>query len=321
VTAPATYCTLYHRDDAFAALAEAELYALGGGEVLEPGIWGSPVPIRWARCGYGRAGGRQLACATTLDELEQKVRALRLEVPRFSIRLLRIPQRRTHATEAKVLVADCIQGAVSEEAPQLRLLLIVSPSGFRLLEESFASPGEADWQRAMHKPFNYVVGLPFRIAQAMINLSIRPGDTMLDPFCGSGSLPLLASWAGHEAFGSDISHACVTRARENLAFFDRAATLVCADARVATQTADVIVTNLPYGLYSHFATDGLSAALENLARLASRATFVTSERIEPALRALGYEVAQVIPVESQRFERFVYVTRTGRARPEIAAKR
>jgi predicted RNA methylase len=304
-----SHCTLYHRDAEFTALAEAELLAVGGGHPAEPGVWLSPVPIRWARCGYGSAGGRQLAFAPTLDELEPQLRALGLAAPRFSLTIRRIPQRRAGATEAKVRIADCIAGRVSADDPLLRLLVIVSPLGFRVLVDEPMAPGEDDWLRASHKPNNYLVALPVRIAKAMLNLTARAGDTVLDPFCGSGTIPLLAAWAGHPAFGSDVSGACVTRARENVAHFGQAATLVCADAREATQAADCILTNLPYGLYSHFAGEALRATLRNLARLAPRVTLVTSERIEDALRAEGYDVQRIIPVESYRFERLVYVTR------------
>jgi predicted RNA methylase len=308
--ADSVYCTLYHRDPGFAALAEAELRALGGGSSPEPGVWLSPVPIRWAKCGYAISGGRQLAASATLDALEEELKALRLGAPRFSIETRRIPRRRMGTTVAKTRIADCIAGVVSVEDPQLRLMLVVSSLGYRVLVDTEAAPNDADWLGASHKPHNYVVALPARIGQAMLNLTARPGDTVLDPFCGTGTIPLLAAWAGHRAYGSDVSAACIARAGENLAHFGREATLVCADARTVQQAADCIVSNLPYGLYSHFAPGALQAILHNLGRLAPRVTLVTSERIDDDLRAEGYEVQEVIPVESERFERLVHVTRS-----------
>jgi predicted RNA methylase len=303
------YCTLYHRDAGFTELAEAELCALGGGYTPEPGIWLSPVPIRWATCGYTCGGGRQLAFAATLDGLEEQLRALRLVAPRFNITTRRVPRRRKGSMAAKTRVGDCIDGGVSVDDPQLRLLLVISSLGYRVLVDTDAPPGDADWLGAQHKPHNFVVALPVRIAKAMLNLTARPGDTVLDPFCGMGTIPLLAAWAGHRAYGSDISAACVARAGENLTHFGREATLVCADARAAQQAADCIVSNLPYGLYCHLAPEALRAVLRNLARLSPRVTLVTTARIEDDLRAEGYEIVRVIPVESERFERFVYVAR------------
>lgn len=304
------YCTLYHRDPGFVALAEAELFALGGGAAVEPGIWLSPVPIRWASCGFGTTGGRQLAAGATLDALAAELLAVRLAAPQFSIETRCVPRQQKGSLAAKRRVGDCIEGAVSIDAPQLRLLLIVSASGYRVLLEDELTAGAADWLGVSHKPHNYLVALPVRIAQAMLNITARPGDSVLDPFCGTGTIPLLAAWAGHRAYGSDISEACVAHAAENLAHFGREATLVQADARETRQLADCVVTNLPYGVYSHVVPDSLRAILRNLARLAPRLTFVSSARLEDDLHAEGYEIAQVIAVETERFERFVYVTRT-----------
>lgn len=267
------------------------------------------MPIRWARCGYAIVGGRQLASSATLDALEGQLRALRLAAPRFSIEARRVPRRQTGSMAAKARVGDCIAGAVSESEPQLRLLLIVSPVGYRVLVDTDAEESDAGWLAAGHKPHNNPVALPVRIAKAMLNLTARPGDTVLDPFCGTGTIPLLAAWAGHRSYGSDVSAACVARAGENLAHFGREATLVCADARDVQQATDCIVSNLPYGVYSHLAPGAMQAILRNLGRLSRRVTLVSSARIEDDLRAEGYEIDQVIPVEPDRFARFVYVTR------------
>ncbi len=303
------HCTLYHREPGLQALAEAELYALGGGASAEPGVWLSPRPIRWASCGYGSAGGRQLAFAPTLDGLEASLRSLRLVAPRFCITARCLPRFYPGSSDARRRVADCIEGAVSFDAPDLRLLLLVSRAGYRVLIEERAAPREAAWLAASGKPHNYLVALPVRIARAVLNITLREGDSVLDPFCGSGTIPLLAAWAGHRSFGSDVSAACVEHAAVNLDHFELAAVLACVDARETRQRADCIVTNLPYGLYSHVAVGALPEILSNLVCLAPCQTFVTSARIEQDLHAAGYELARVLMVESGRFERFVYVTR------------
>ncbi len=303
------YCTIYHREAGFVALAEAELRALGGGAAAEPGIWISREPIAWARCGYGRAGGRQLAFAPTLEALAEQLLSLGLVAPRFRITSRGIPKSVHGSTAAKARVADCITGDVSVDNPQLCLLVIVSAFGYRVLVDAGAEPGDADWLGVSHKPHNYLVALPARIAKAMINLTVHAGDSVYDPCCGTGTIPLLAAWAGHRAYGSDISAACVRHAGENAAHFGRDVTLTCVDARESQQTSDCIVSNLPYGVYSHFAPQARREILRRLGRLAPRVTLVTSERIEDDLREEGYEVTAVIAVESERFERLVYVTR------------
>src|SRR4051794_33140435 len=105
-SAAPVYCTLYHRTPGLTEIAEAELRALGGGHSPEPGIWLSSVPIRWATCGYAKAGGTQLAAAATLEALEAEVRTLRLAPTSFTIETLCLPQRRKGSTAAKVRVSD-----------------------------------------------------------------------------------------------------------------------------------------------------------------------------------------------------------------------
>jgi predicted RNA methylase len=307
------YCTLYQRDPGFFALAEAELSALVGGHAAELGVWLSSTPVRWATCGYAKAGGRQLAYGRTLDDLRDALAPLGIVAPRFSIATRRLPRRFKGASAAKTLIGDCIEGDVVLEDPELRLLLVVSAEGYRVLIDEDATPGEADWLRGSHKPHNYLVAIPVRIAKAMLNITARPGDSVLDPFCGSGTIPLLAAWAGHTAYGSDIGATCVARATENVAHFGQTVTFACSDARDTEQDADCIVSNLPYGVYCHLERDALAGVLANLARRAARVTLVTSEHIEDALVAHGYTVERVIPVESLRFERFVYVTRSPRS--------
>lgn len=303
------YCTLYRRTPGFVQLAEAELSALAGGAPAEPGVWLSPAPIRWAQTGYGMATGRQLAFASCLDELRDQLLVHQLAAPRIGISVRRVPRKAKGAHKAKVVIADCIDGDVDFENPQLRLILVLSRHGYRVLLEG--ESGNADWLRSSHKPHNYLVALPVRIAKAMINLTAKPDDTVLDAFCGSGTIPLLAAWAGHSAFGSDISAKSVARAKENIAHFGQHVTLRAVDARTATQQADCIVSNLPYGVYCHLEDDALRAVLANFKRLTRRVTLVSSERLEQPLLAQGFTISQMLRVESDRFERFIYVTSNG----------
>jgi precorrin-6B methylase 2 len=303
----AVYCTLYSRDPGFSDLAQAELAALAGGHGAESGVWLTDRPVAWAQTGYGKDGGRQLAFATTLEDLEAQLLALELVAPRIGITVRRVPRRASGTQAAKKCVADCIDGDVDFEDPQLRLILVVSALGFRVLLRT--EPGDPGWLASSHKPHNYLVALPVRIAKAMLNLTAQAGDVVFDPFCGSGTIPLLAAWANHEAYGSDISWKCVTRARENIAHFGKTAPLTRADAKDAEQAADCIISNLPYNLYCSIGDETLQAVLANLRGLASRVTLVSSERLDEALEANGYELLQRICVESDRFERTIYVTR------------
>lgn len=302
------FCTLYKRNPGTLELAEAELGALTSGSSVEPGVWLSEEPVPWAETGFGKAGGRELAFGTHLEALRSEMLALNLVSPRIGISVRRVPKHTRGASAAKKVIADCIDGGVDYANPTLRLILVVSRLGYRVLEE--ADPGDGTWLETRARPHNLLVALPVRIAKAMLNLTLQPGDSVLDPFCGSGTIPLVAALAGHEATGSDISWKVVEQAAENAAHFGASVTLCRQDARASEQRADCVVSNLPYGVYCHLADETLREVLTSLKRMAPRVTLVTSEDLGEALVEGGFEVIRIVTVESERFERFVYLTTT-----------
>lgn len=302
------FCTLYTREPGFVELAEAELEALTSGHAVERGVWLSEEPVAWAETGFGKAAGRQLAYGADLAALRASVFALRLASPRIGISVRRVPRGVKGAHAAKQVIADCIDGDVDYRNPTLRLVLVVSPLGYRVLEE--ADAGDGTWLETRSKPHNLLVGLPARIARSMLNLTAQPGDSVLDPFCGVGTIPLVAACAGHQAFASDISWRSVELARENVAHFSQMVALSQQDARTTRQQADCVVSNPPYGIRSHLADAAMGPVLGNLKRLAPRVTLVTSEPLGDALRAEGFDLTRVVTISSARFDRFVYVTRT-----------
>lgn len=54
--------------------------------------------------------------------------------------------------------------------------------------------------------------MPHEIARRVINLFSFPGDTVLDPFCGIGTVPLVAAAYDRAAIGTDLSPAYIDQA-------------------------------------------------------------------------------------------------------------
>lgn len=315
-TPDSSYCVLYNRAPAFAELARAELSRLADGEFPESGVFLTRSPLHWGNTAYGVAGGRQLAFGIDVDTTCQELRAQAIVAPRMSIRVRRIPAAIRGAQSAKKAIVDCIDGAVDFAEPQLRLLLIRSKLGYRVLleDEDGLDDRRQDWLQVAHKPNNVPVAMPVRIARAAINMTARPGDTVFDPFCGSGTIPLVASFAGFRALGSDISFKRLVDSRVNAAHFSKHLVHdfepVRGDATKTKQTADCIVTNPPYGAYSHLVEGGMQTVLANLKNLAERVTLVTTEKLEPLLLEEGYDIREVVCTEPDRCLRYIYLTHT-----------
>jgi tRNA (guanine10-N2)-dimethyltransferase len=63
----------------------------------------------------------------------------------------------------------------------------------------------------------FVGMLPPKLAQTMLNLAqVRPGDRLLDPFCGTGVVLQEAAIMGCDVYGTDISERMVDFSRTNL---------------------------------------------------------------------------------------------------------
>lgn len=313
-TPPPVYCTLVRRAPGLEDLIAAELAHMHGATLAEPGVYLTDAPVPWAETAFGVAGGRQLAAAPTLEGLTAQLRALQLTPTSFGIVAFRIPQKAKGSLAAKAAVADSIDGdRVDPASTALPLGLLLSPSGFRVFVRD-DDGGDASWLRAEQRPHNLPISLGVRLAKAMLNLSVvGPGRVVVfDPFAGSGTIPLIAALSGHTAIGSDIAYRTIQLARGNAAALGVTAALSKQDARTSVQQADCIVTNLPYGTFSHLPENGIDDVLANLKRLATRVTLVTNEDLRGALLAHGYTLDAVIDVEPERFKRFVFLARAPR---------
>ena len=64
--------------------------------------------------------------------------------------------------------------------------------------------------------------LPPKLAQILINLcgSLKPGATVLDPFCGTGVVLQEALLMGYRAYGTDLNERMVEYSEKNLKYFD-----------------------------------------------------------------------------------------------------
>jgi tRNA G10 N-methylase Trm11 len=94
----------------------------------------------------------------------------------------------------------------------------------------------------VHDPFEFqkrdvgkpverrIFAMPPRLARIMVNLAgCAPGKTLLDPFCGVGTILQEALLSGGRVIGVDLNPWCVKGARENLEWLTREYELKDAD--------------------------------------------------------------------------------------------
>ncbi len=119
--------------------------------------------------------------------------------------------------------------------------------GLKLTEISSKTFSE---RRPRKKPFFHPSAMPSKLARCMVNLAhAKVEGTMLDPFCGTGSSLIEATYIGCHALGVDAAKKMVLGCRRNLRFFNiDAEGLIMADARkLPFYKVDCMVTDPPYG--------------------------------------------------------------------------
>lgn len=183
-------------------------------------------------------------------------------------------------------------GRISLEHPDQRYWLeATAGQDWRILEElgevnrtSFAE------RRTSRLPFQRPVTLPPRFARALVNLArIGPGDRVVDPFVGTGSLLVEAALLGARTVGVDVDAAMIRGTLDNFAHLGRVPeALRQGDAAAAAEefppaSFDALVTDPPYGRAS-------GTRREPPERLWGRALSAWTDRVRP-----GGRIGVVVP--------------------------
>ncbi|HUK92829.1 MAG TPA: methyltransferase domain-containing protein [Methanomicrobiales archaeon] len=194
------------------------------------------------------------SCGPSLPELSLLLRNLALSTDRtFAARVKKVAgsEVREPVPAIERLVGTLIEGPVSLDRPGVEFRLILSADRIyvgRVL--SRIDRGVYNLRRPSNRPyFHPGVMLP-RTARAMVNLSlVRPGETLYDPFCGTGGLLGEAALVGAAPAGSDADPVMLAGCRMNFP----SVPLFLADARslpLKDRSVDAVVTDLPYGTSS-----------------------------------------------------------------------
>jgi tRNA (guanine10-N2)-dimethyltransferase len=109
-----------------------------------------------------------------------------------------------------------------------------------------------EWSRRSprRRPFFHPSAIFPKLSRALVNLSrCKEGELFLDPFCGTGSLPLEASEIGACALGFDLDEAMTRGAVSNMRKFGQQwlGVVRCDSFHPPIRGVDAIATDVPYG--------------------------------------------------------------------------
>lgn len=154
------------------------------------------------------------------------------------------------------------------------------------------------------RPFSSPISMGPVLARVLVNLSgIKPGDRLLDPFCGTGGILIEAGLCGIDVSGRDISEEMVKGSETNLEEYG----IISHDidekdiSEIDTDGVDAIVTDLPYGQASKETEDAVESFLNTLDEFKGKTVFMYDEA------SIGnYEADYSIYVH-KNLTRYIYV--------------
>lgn len=139
--------------------------------------------------------------------------------------------------------------------PEIRFICIINRHGLWFGQFISSSLRKDVRQRSSHKrPFFHPSSMNPLLQRTMINLAaLKPGEWLLDPFCGSGGALLEASLLGIRSIGVEIDRRIVWGAYQNLRATQnttKSTHLIYGDAKhlgFKKNSISGIVTDPPYG--------------------------------------------------------------------------
>jgi tRNA (guanine10-N2)-dimethyltransferase len=154
----------------------------------------------------------------------------------------------------EIVIGKKVHAKVKFRNPDITFLGILTSRKFIFGSKLMENPAKPFVERGPRKkPFFHPSAMTAKLARCMVNLAKPgPGEIVLDPFCGTGTMLIEATLIGCRTLGMDIQRRMVKGTLRNLAHFDiRPEGIMVGDAKNLPFTGiDCVVTDPPYGISS-----------------------------------------------------------------------
>jgi hypothetical protein len=297
-------------------LAALELWLLAGTDG-EGACLAGPVAADVTGAAYTRFCAELIAEGPDLEALVAATAAAAPRLEGFNLHLWRPAPRATdNPLQAIRRLADAIPGQPNLDHPRHRLAVVAQADWWRL--GRVVSVASGDW-RAWTPPVDFSAALPPQLARALVNLVAAPGDTLLDPCCGVGTVVAQAARRGVRAVGVEISKKLAGRAAECVRAAYTGETpvppgaghpgtlIVAGDGREIGGRFDAAVVDLPYGRSSVITPGLYRDLLGNLRGLVQRAAIVAAYPLDEVLAEAGFRLLRLARARSGGLVRHVHL--------------
>ena len=301
-----TYLYLTAIPDRLTELVTAECLALTGSAPNTHGIAISEQCVDVCRSAYLKSCSEVVFETSSLTNLCADIRSMGLHADEFRVSVVKKPRSlKVNSMELARDIGSAIGGSANLNSPQVTFLVVLTAEKIwfgRLLSKS-----DSMWLEHNQRPYVTSSSLPARLARVLVNLVARPGDSLLDPCCGTGTIVMAAAHSGIRAVGYDINPRMVGATTKNLQHFGLTADVTLGDARQVHGKFDAIATDLPYGI--NLTKDNAQDAeiLANLRTCAPKAGFIDLRDLSKPLNDLGYQIEVVLPVPKLSIVRRIFI--------------
>jgi tRNA (guanine10-N2)-dimethyltransferase len=211
--------------------------------------------------------GRYLG-ACDLPEMESFLSGLLIPEGSVSVRAKRVEKSQMDI-DILGLVRKCgsilTRGRIVDlETPDVPVRILVSDKLHFYICDFEVDRKQFDVRKVGERPFFSPVSLHPRYARTLVNLTrVKKGQTLLDPFCGTGGILIEASMIGAKVLGSDIAEdmagGCVANLNHFHAPFERIDISDIGDIATVFGKVDVVATDPPYGRSASLWKEGKSS--------------------------------------------------------------
>ena len=305
--APKKYLYLTAIPDGLTELVRAECVAMTGSIPNTDGIAISERCVDVRRGAYLKSCSEVLFETTSLAELNANIRSIGLHADEFRVSVVKKPRNlKLNSMTLARDIGDAIGGRANLCQPRTTFLTVVTAEKMwfgQLLSES-----DSAWLAYNQRPYVTSSSLPARLARVLVNLVAFPGNSLLDPCCGTGTIVMSAADSGIRAAGYDVNPRMVGATTKNLQHFGLSASVALGDARQIREQFDAIATDLPYGINLVKDNSQDIEILSNLRSCAPKAAFIDLRDLSKPLTDLGYQIEVVLPVPKLSIVRRIFIT-------------
>jgi tRNA G10 N-methylase Trm11 len=165
------------------------------------------------------------------------------------------------------------------------------------------------WHEHDKRPYSYSNALPTSVAKSIVNIAVCNNYNLkvIDPCCGVGTVLIEALDLGIDIKGYEINSQIAYNAKENLKFFGFPDVVEQRDMTKSTEKFDVVILDMPYGLFTATTKEIQKSLLDKAMNLAPKLVLVETEEFDDYLENLGYKIIDKCTISKNKFKRHILV--------------